>query len=69
MSEISVHLIDNVLPHAPYRQWVSTFPYPLRYWMAASRELTNTVHAEVARMIEIYYLDKAEDRGINVSAS
>jgi hypothetical protein len=33
--------------------------------MAASRELTNTVHAEVGRMIEIYYLDKAEKRGIN----
>ena len=65
MSEISVHLIDNVLPHAPYRQWVTTFPYPLRYWMAASRQLTNTVHAEVARMIEIYYLDKAERRGID----
>jgi hypothetical protein len=65
MSEISVHLVDNVLPHAPFRQWVTTFPHPLRYWMAASRELTNTVHAEVARMIEIYYLDKAERRGVN----
>lgn len=64
MSEISVHLVDNVLSQAPYRQWVTTFPYHLRYWMAASRELTNTVHAEVARMIEIYYLDKAEKRGI-----
>lgn len=27
MSEISTHLVDNVLPHAPYRQWVTTFPY------------------------------------------
>jgi hypothetical protein len=69
MSEISVHLIDNVLPHAAYRQWVTTFPYPLRYWLAASRELTNTVHAEVARMIEIYYLDKAERRGVNKSVA
>jgi hypothetical protein len=44
---------------------MTTFPFPLRYWMAASRQLTNTVHAEVARMIEIYYLDKAEKRGID----
>jgi hypothetical protein len=64
MSEISVHLIDNVLPHTAYRQWVTTFPYPLRYGMAASRKLTNALHREISRMIEIYYLDKAEERGI-----
>ena len=32
MSEISTHLVDNVLPHVPFRQWVTTFPYALRYW-------------------------------------
>ena len=39
MSETAVHLIDNVLPHTAYRQWVVTFPHALRYWMAASRRL------------------------------
>ncbi len=40
MSEISTHLVENVLPHAPVRQWVTTFSHALRYWMAASRKLT-----------------------------
>lgn len=64
MSEISVHLIDNVLPHVAYRQWVTTFPYALRYWMAASRKLTSIVHRRVTGMIQLYYTHKAEERGI-----
>jgi hypothetical protein len=64
MSEISVHLVDNVLPHTPFRQWVTTFPYSLRYWMAASRRLTSIVHRLVTAMIETYYVHKAGQRGI-----
>jgi len=29
-AETSVHLVDHVLPHVPYRQWVITFPHALR---------------------------------------
>ena len=63
-SEISTHLIDNVLPKVAYRQWVTTFPYELRYWLAASRELTSRIHQRVTAMIQLYYTDKAEERGI-----
>ena len=63
-SEIAVHLVDNVLPIAPYRQWVTTFPYALRYWLASSRKLTGIVHRRVAAMIQLYYTHKAEERGI-----
>ncbi|MBM4252029.1 MAG: hypothetical protein FJ146_08665 [Deltaproteobacteria bacterium] len=27
MAESVKHLVDHVLPHAPYRQWVLTFPF------------------------------------------
>ena len=64
MSEIAVHLVDNVLPHVAYRQWVTTFPFALRYWMAASRKLTGVVHRLVTKMIQLYYTHKAEERGI-----
>jgi hypothetical protein len=64
MSEIAVHLVDNVLPMADYRQWVTTFPFALRYWMAASRKLTGVVHRLVTKMIQLYYTHKAEERGI-----
>ena len=64
MSEIAVHLVDNVLPHVAHRQWVTTFPHALRYWMAASRKLTSIVHRRVTSMIQLYYTHKAEERGI-----
>jgi hypothetical protein len=64
MSEIAVHLVDNVLPHVAYRQWVTTFPHALRYWMAASRKLTSIVHRRVTAMIQLYYTHKAKERGI-----
>jgi len=64
MSETTAHLIDNVLPHVPYRQYVTTFPHSLRFWLATSRHLTNVVHKIVTKMIMLYYVSKAEDRGI-----
>ena len=30
MAEAGAHLVDNMLPHTPYRQWVLSFPWPLR---------------------------------------
>jgi len=33
-SDIAAHLVDKVLPVAPYRQWVLTFPWELRLLLA-----------------------------------
>ena len=63
-AEIKSHLIDNVLPHVPYRQYVVTFPHKLRFWMATSRALTNLVHTITTKMIASYYEEMAEQRGI-----
>ena len=63
-SETAVHLIDNVLPHVPFRQWVTTFPHALRFWMAASRKLTGKVHQLITAMIARYYVNAAEEQGI-----
>jgi hypothetical protein len=35
MAESGARLVDNVLPKAPYRQWVLSFPWPLRMLFAA----------------------------------
>ncbi len=64
MSETAAHLIDNVLPHTAFRQWVVTFPHSLRYWMAASRKLTSLIHKLVTTRITHYYMYAAEERGI-----
>jgi ribosomal protein S27E len=35
MVESAAHLVDHVFPEQPVRQWVLTFPFPLRFLLAA----------------------------------
>ena len=42
MAQTAAHLVEQVIPWVPTRQWVVSVPVPLRYWMAASQELTAT---------------------------
>ena len=39
MNETAMHLMDNVLPHAPYRQYVVTLPPAMYYWVGTSRKI------------------------------
>jgi len=39
MAETAAHLIDHVIPRVPVRQWVLSFPVPLRCLFAAHPEL------------------------------
>ena len=40
MAESAALLVDEVLPDQPVRQWVLTFPYPLRLLFASQPEAT-----------------------------
>lgn len=55
MNQTALHLLDNVLPHAPVRQWVLTFPPPLRYLLAYDHELCSEVLAAFCKSIENHY--------------
>lgn len=68
-AETTAHLLDNVLPHTPYRQFVTTMPHALRFWLATNRKLTSAVHQIVTAMILAYYEHKAEERGIKGAQS
>src|SRR5262249_18245878 len=48
----------------PTRQWVVSVPIPLRYWMAASQELTATVHTIIRTTIGQYYVHQAVTHGV-----
>ena len=39
MADIAAYLVDDLLPEAPYRQWVLTFPWSLRFRLAVDRAL------------------------------
>jgi hypothetical protein len=41
-SDTAAWLVDRLLPEASYRQWVLTFPWTLRFRLAADRPLFNT---------------------------
>jgi len=60
MNETAMHLIDHVLPHAPYRQYVVTVPPALRYWMGINKKLARKVHKIAVSEIDRYYKNKAK---------
>jgi hypothetical protein len=39
MIETAAHLVDNVIPAVPVRQWVLSFPWPLRMLFARRPEV------------------------------
>jgi hypothetical protein len=59
MAQTTAHLVERVIPWVPTRQWVVSVPTPLRYWMAASQELTVKVHTIIRTTIGQYYAHKA----------
>ena len=34
MNQLAANLVDHVLPQVAVRQWVLTFPFPVRFWLA-----------------------------------
>jgi hypothetical protein len=64
MVEAAAHLVDHVLPYIPYRQFVITFPHPLRYWLNTNKKLFAKVHKIVIRSIHQHYIDHAKNRGV-----
>src|SRR5256712_7639393 len=64
MAQIAAHLVEQVLPWVPTRPWVVSVPIPLRYWMAASQELTAQVHTIIRTTLGQYYVNQAVTRGV-----
>ena len=64
MAQTAAHLVEQVIPWVPVRQWVVSVPIPLRYWMASSQALTATVHTIIRTTIGQYYVNQAVTRGV-----
>jgi ribosomal protein S27E len=59
MVETAALLIDDVLPHKPIRQWVLSFPYPLRFLLSNSPQVMSKVLEIVNRSISTHLIKKA----------
>src|SRR5207244_8207732 len=63
VAQTRAHHGPRLIPGVPTRQWVGSVPVPLRYSMAASHELTATVHTIIRTTIGQYYVNQAVQRG------
>ena len=64
MAEAAAHLVDNVLPLAPYRQFVLTFPIPMRFWLNANQKLFSQIQTLITKGIHRFYEQRAKDLGV-----
>ena len=53
MAQTAAHLVDQVLPDVPVRQWVLSLPIPLRYLLAAHPKLLSPALEIVQRVMTI----------------
>lgn len=60
MSETAAHLVDNVLPAAPVRQWTVTLPMSLRYIAAYDADLCREIHGLAVDAIYRWMRQKAK---------
>lgn len=59
MVESAAHLVDHVFPEVPVRQWVLTFPFSLRFLLAAEPKALTEVLAVVQRGISSFLIRRA----------
>src|SRR5262249_54386622 len=64
MAQTAAHLVEQVIPWVPTRQWVVSVPIPLPYWTASSPGLPPTVHTLIRTTIGQYYINQAVTRGL-----
>jgi len=61
MVESAAGLVDHVFPQVPIRQWVLSFPWPLRLLFAARPQLLTRVLAVVIRALSDTASETAPD--------
>ena len=59
MAETAAHLVDHVIPHVPVRQWVVSFPIPLRHLFATHPHLLSPVLQVIIRVISTFLIKQA----------
>ena len=63
MAQSAAHLVDNVIPRVPVRQWVLSFPIPLRILFAAHAQLLTPILQVIHRVITRFLIKQAGLKG------
>jgi len=64
MSDTAAHLVDHVFKEVAVRQWVLSFPFPLRYLMAYDSKIQSKVLEITIRAISSFYKQSAKKKGV-----
>ncbi len=64
MCDTAAHLVDNIFPIVPVRQWVLSFPHNLRYLFSYNKKALTKALGVVMRVINRFYLDRGKRRGV-----
>jgi hypothetical protein len=64
MHDTAAHLVDRILPSAPYRQWVLSFPKWLRVLVARDPRLAMDVQNIFLASIFVWQRKKAREKGV-----
>lgn len=65
MADTAAHLVDNVFPHVPVRQWVLSLPREIRYRLAYDKKLISEVLAVFLRVVQAWYKANAKELGFS----
>ena len=64
MADGAAHLVDRVLPRAPYRQWTLSLPYRVRYRIGADSALLSKVLSVFLRTLFAWQRRRARRAGL-----
>ena len=64
MADIAAHLVDHVLPVAPYRQWTLSLPHDIRLLVIRNPDLLSRVLQLFLRAVFAYQRRRARQDGI-----
>jgi len=59
MAQTAAHLVEHVIPQVPVRQWVLSFPIPLRFLFASHPDLLSSVLQVIHRAISTFLSQQA----------
>jgi hypothetical protein len=66
MSESAAHLVDEVFPRVGIRQWVVSFPFPIRFLLARNPKLQSKVLGICLRAIKALLQSKVKRPGLKI---
>jgi len=63
--DTAIHLVERVLPRAPYRQWTLSFPMPVRFCLAREAQLLSEVLGLFVRALFAFQRRTARRLGVS----